>query len=314
MAAPSRCVALQLAARRHPNPQAGTPALPMNFMKTKLLGWWWLLVVLVSLLAAWRAGAEEKLAVLTAGDLVYSNVTVTSVSVTDIFFTYDRGMANARLKELSPELQKHFHFNGRKAAVVEKRQAEANTQYHVNSFKQSAASVKSDAGGSRANAGPGKQLWAKSFLNQKAPELVVEKWLTPEPDRKGKFVLIDFWATWCPPCRRAIAELNGFHHKFGDRLVVIGLSDETEAAVRRLASPKIDYAVAIDRQARMKNIVEVTGIPHVLIIDPHGIVRWEGYPFLEGQELNEAVVADILAHPDHRALRDVFLVTHLNVR
>jgi cytochrome c biogenesis protein CcmG/thiol:disulfide interchange protein DsbE len=80
-------------------------------------------------------------------------------------------------------------------------------------------------------------------------------------------------------------------------LVVIGLSDETEAAMRRLASPKIDYAVAIDRQARMKNIVEVTGIPHVLIIDPHGIVRWEGYPFLEGQELNEAVVANILAHP-----------------
>ena len=71
-----------------------------------------------------------------------------------------------------------------------------------------------------------KQIWAKSFLNQKAPELVVEKWLAKEPDRKGKFVLIDFWATWCPPCRKAIPELNGLQKKFGDKLVVIGLSDE----------------------------------------------------------------------------------------
>ena len=42
-----------------------------------------------------------------------------------------------------------------------------------------------------------KKMWAQSYLGRKAPELVVEKWLSKEPDRKGKFVLIDFWATWC---------------------------------------------------------------------------------------------------------------------
>lgn len=139
-----------------------------------------------------------------------------------------------------------------------------------------------------------KKLWAKSFLNQKAPELVVEKWLTKEPDRKGKFVLIDFWATWCPPCRKAIPELNALHKKFGDKLVVIGLSDETEEKVKGLTDPKIEYASAIDTQKRMKKIIEVTGIPHVLLIDPQGIVRWEGFPFLDGNELTEKVVADIL--------------------
>src|SRR5437879_13912365 len=81
-----------------------------------------------------------------------------------------------------------------------------------------------------------KKLWAKSFLNQKAPDLVVEKWLTKEPDRKGKFVLIDFWATWCPPCRKAIPELNALHKKFGDKLIVIGLSDEHEPNVKSLAT------------------------------------------------------------------------------
>jgi cytochrome c biogenesis protein CcmG/thiol:disulfide interchange protein DsbE len=139
-----------------------------------------------------------------------------------------------------------------------------------------------------------KKIWAKSFLGQKAPKLEVEKWLTTEPDCKGKVVIIDFWATWCPPCREAIPELNGYRKKFGDKLVVIGISDETEEAVRKLTDPKIEYAVAIDTQARTKKAVGVTGIPHVLILDPDGIVRWEGFPFLDGYELNDKIVGDII--------------------
>src|SRR5213593_2459861 len=101
-----------------------------------------------------------------------------------------------------------------------------------------------------------KKLWAKSFLGKKAPELVVEKWLTKEPDRKGKFVLIDFWATWCGPCRKSIPELNALHKKFGDKLVVIGVSNEPEEKVKAMATPKIGYFSAIDTQGRMKKEVD----------------------------------------------------------
>ena len=57
---------------------------------------------------------------------------------------------------------------------------------------------------------------------------------------------------------------------------------------------RIESAVAIDTQSRTKKAVEVTGIPHILIIDPQGIVRWEGFPFLPGYELTDQVVADII--------------------
>ena len=254
--------------------------------------------------------ADEHLASLEAGGATYTNVTVTSVSATDVYFTYDHGMGNAKLKNLSPAWQKHFRFNPAKADAALQKQAAANQQYQIerqNNIGTGAAHRNEAAEDNGANAidrrmdGPvaNKKIWAKSYLNQKAPELVVEKWVTSQPDCSGKFVLIDFWATWCPPCRRAIPELNGYFQKFGDKLVVIGITDENEEAVRKLIDPKIEYYVAIDTQARTKNTLEVTGIPHVLLIDPQGIVRWEGYPFLENFPLTEKVVADVIARYSH---------------
>ena len=140
-----------------------------------------------------------------------------------------------------------------------------------------------------------KQLWAKSFLNQKAPDLITEKWLSATPATKGQWKLIDFWATWCPPCREAIPELNALQKQFTGQLVVIGISDESEAKVRTLKEPNIEYSSALDTQARTKKVYAVKGIPHAVLIDPQGVVRWEGFPLLEGHELTPDVVKALIA-------------------
>lgn len=139
-----------------------------------------------------------------------------------------------------------------------------------------------------------KKLRAKSFLNQKAPELVVEKWLTGEPDLKGKFVLIDFWGTKCGPCKRGIPDLNEFSKQFKDDLVVIGLCSQTEEQVRAMKDPVIEYYNAIDTKKVMMKELNVTIIPHAILIDPQGIVRWEGNPILPGYELSAKIIETLI--------------------
>ena len=89
------------------------------------------MAALMSLAAIFATLADERLPVLKVGSVVYSNVTVTSVSDTDIFFIHSRGMGNVKLKNLEPAMQQHFHFNPDKATAIEMQQKEANAKFAV---------------------------------------------------------------------------------------------------------------------------------------------------------------------------------------
>ena len=144
----------------------------------------------------------------------------------------------------------------------------------------------------------GKVLWANSAIWTEAPKFDVEKWLGDEPDMKRKYVLIEFWNTWCPPCRRSLTLLNYLHDKYKDELVVIAVCDETEEAVKACMKKghKITCYNAINTKGTMKKALGVRGVPHAIIIEPtERTIIWEGYPLLKGYELTEKKIEKILA-------------------
>ena len=233
--------------------------------------------------------ADETFRTLKVKDEVYTNVTVTSSSATDICFTHSRGLASAKLKDLEPDLQKHFHYDVAKSAGVENAQRQATVEYRQALAKAKPVPVKHEEARDDKSAGEdfvAPRISARSIRGQSMPPVEIEKWLTDAPATQGKFVLIDFWATWCGPCRQSIPELNAFYKKFNDRLVVIGISDESEEDIRKMTNPHIDYAIASDTQKRMPRNLQITGIPHCILVDPSGIVRYEGHPgYLDADKL-----------------------------
>lgn len=147
-----------------------------------------------------------------------------------------------------------------------------------------------------------KRLWADSFLWCEAPKIEVESWYSnePKPGYEKKYILLEVWATWCPPCRRTLPMLNHWQEKFGDELQVIAICEtgakEIDNLVGDVKGKDLKFAVGIDLQKRTYKALGVFGIPHAVIIEPqYGCVIWEGMPNQPGHELTDQTIEKILA-------------------
>lgn len=91
-------------------------------------------------------------------------------------------------------------------------------------------------------------------------------------DLQGKVVLVNFWATWCPPCRKEMPDLDALYSKFKDQgFIVLAISDEETAKVSPfITEHKISYPVLLDPGRKVNDAFIVEGIPKSFVYDRSG--------------------------------------------
>jgi len=108
---------------------------------------------------------------------------------------------------------------------------------------------------------------------------------------KGKTVLVDFWDTWCPPCREALPHLQELSLTYSEDLVVVGLALGQEGAVKvkdftNKHGLTFEMVIWDDDQELIKSFGGIEAIPTTFLIDADGVIqkKWEGATTKAGYE------------------------------
>lgn len=136
-------------------------------------------------------------------------------------------------------------------------------------------------------------------LGNPAPAIIVDEWLSNGTDKNGKpislnnkFIVLEFWATWCGPCIRAIPHINELQSKFGsDSVVFVSISRETHEKIAAFVAKKqMNASVGRDARGISQSNYGVSSIPAAFLINKNGVLIWKGHP----ATLSEATLKDAI--------------------
>jgi thiol-disulfide isomerase/thioredoxin/predicted regulator of Ras-like GTPase activity (Roadblock/LC7/MglB family) len=140
--------------------------------------------------------------------------------------------------------------------------------------------------------------WALE-VGEVAPPIQAKKWASNTPvtldTAKGKVLVVEFWATWCGPCRQTIPHLNKLHKKYSEKeAIFVGMTEEDEPTVKKfMEGMAMDYHVGLDDASKTNDayMKGITGIPHAFAVGRDGKVVWHGHPLAGLDRVVEQLVA-----------------------
>ena len=119
---------------------------------------------------------------------------------------------------------------------------------------------------------------------------------------KGRVVVMEFWATWCTPCRFSLPSLEEIGKRYRDRGVSVLLMNvgEEPDSIRKWAEHRYTSLILIDEGGKVADRYGVEGIPRLFIADQAGRLVWAHQGYGGGLEHNLSLVLDeLLAQPKH---------------
>lgn len=111
-------------------------------------------------------------------------------------------------------------------------------------------------------------------------------------DFRGEVVLLDFWASWCPPCKKSLPALVKLQAQYeGLQILTINIDDKKKNAVEFMTRLDLNLIALYDQEKTVVESYNVTGMPTALLIDRKGVVRsiFSGYTEENMKEIGEAI-------------------------
>jgi peroxiredoxin len=133
-------------------------------------------------------------------------------------------------------------------------------------------------------------LAASSLEGQVAPDFVLKS-ATGENLRlseyRGDVVLINFWATWCGPCRQEMPlldDLYGRYQRVGFNLLGVNIDEDSRRAMQMVQELGVKFPVLFDENKEVSKLYEVAAMPVTILVDREGIVRHVHHGYKPGYE------------------------------